>query len=76
MQYFWLLSGLYMGWSLGCNDPSHIFGTAYITKMLKWKTIATLLCVFIIMQAFITEHKSRLSSSSSMQGKKAAAKNG
>ena len=53
MQYFWLLSGLYMGWSLGVNDPSHIFGTAYITKMLKWKTIATLLCVFIIIGALL-----------------------
>ena len=53
MQYFWLLSGLYMGWSLGVNDPSHIFGTAYITKMLKWKTIATLLCVFIIVGALL-----------------------
>ena len=53
MQYFWLLSGLYMGWSLGVNDPSHIFGTAYITNMLKWKTIATLLCVFIVIGAFL-----------------------
>jgi len=53
MQYFWLLSGLYMGWSLGVNDPSHIFGTAYITNMLKWKTIATLLCVFIIIGALL-----------------------
>ncbi len=53
MQYFWLLSGLYMGWSLGVNDPSHIFGTAYITNMLKWKTIATLLCVFIIVGALL-----------------------
>ena len=53
MQYFWLLSGLYMGWSLGVNDPSHIFGTAYITKMLKWKTIATLHCVFIIIGALL-----------------------
>ena len=53
MQYFWLLSGLYMGWSLGVNDPSHIFGTAYIINMLKWKTIATLLCVFIVIGAFL-----------------------
>lgn len=53
MQYIWLLSGLYMGWSLGVNDPSHIFGTAYITNMLKWKTIATLLCVFIVIGAFL-----------------------
>ncbi|MBO7094170.1 MAG: anion permease [Spirochaetia bacterium] len=53
MQYFWLLSGLYMGWSLGVNDPSHIFGTAYITNMLKWKTIAILLCVFIIVGALL-----------------------
>lgn len=42
-----------MGWSLGVNDPSHIFGTAYITNMLKWKTIATLLCVFIIIGALL-----------------------
>lgn len=53
LSYLWLISGLYMGWSLGVNDPSHIFGTAYITKMLKWKTIATLLCVFIIIGALL-----------------------
>lgn len=53
LSYLWLISGLYMGWSLGVNDPSHIFGTAYITKMLKWKTIAILLCVFIILGAVL-----------------------
>jgi len=51
--YLWLISGLYMGWSLGVNDPSHIFRTAYITKMLKWKTIAILLCVFIVLGALL-----------------------
>ena len=40
--------------------------SAWWTKIV----VGALLCVFIIMQAFITEQKSRISSSSSMQGKK------
>lgn len=53
MQYLWLLSGLYMGWSLGANDPSHIFGTAVITKMMKYRTVIILLCTFIVIGAVL-----------------------
>ncbi len=42
--------------------------SAWWTKIV----VGALLCVFIMMQALITEHKSKLSSSSSMEGKKTA----
>ena len=47
--------------------------SAWWTKIV----VGALLCVFIVMQALITEHKSKLSSTSSMEGKKtASASNG
>ncbi|HCB92443.1 MAG TPA: sugar ABC transporter permease YjfF [Selenomonas sp.] len=42
--------------------------SAWWTKIV----VGALLCVFIVMQALITEHKSKLSSTSSMEGKKTA----
>ncbi len=51
MVYIWLLSGLYMGWSLGANDPSYIFGTAILTKMIRHRTTVILLCLFAVIGA-------------------------
>lgn len=51
MSIIFLLSGLYMGWSLGANDPSHIFGTAVVTNMIKYRTVIILLCIFLCLGA-------------------------
>ena len=51
MSILFLLSGLYMGWSLGANDPSHIFGTAVVTNMIKYRTVIILLCIFLCLGA-------------------------
>ena len=48
---FFLSSGLFLGWSLGANDASNIFGTAVGTKMLKFKTAALIGSVFVILGA-------------------------
>ncbi len=49
--FLFLSSGLFLGWSLGANDASNIFGTAVGTKMVKFKTAATIAAIFIIIGA-------------------------
>ena len=46
-----LSSGLFLGWSLGANDASNIFGTAVGTKMVKFNTAAVIASVFVILGA-------------------------
>lgn len=45
---FFLSSGLFLGWSLGANDVSNIFGAAVGSKMLKFKTAAIIASIFIV----------------------------
>lgn len=49
--WFFLSSGLFLGWSLGANDASNIFGTAVGTKMVKFNTAAVIASVFVILGA-------------------------
>lgn len=49
--FIFLSSGLFLGWSLGANDVSNIFGAAVGSKMLKFKTAAIIASVFIILGA-------------------------
>lgn len=52
ISYFiFLSSGLFLGWSLGANDAANIFGTAVGSKMLKFRTAATIASIFIIIGA-------------------------
>lgn len=52
-MYLFLLSGLFLGWSLGANDASNIFGTAVGTRMVKFKTAAIIGSIFVILGAII-----------------------
>jgi PiT family inorganic phosphate transporter len=54
MIFFFLASGLFLGWSLGANDGANVFGTAVGTRMLKFKTAATICAVFVIIGAVIS----------------------
>jgi inorganic phosphate transporter, PiT family len=51
MFFFFLLSGLFLGWSLGANDAANVFGTAVGTRMIRFKTAAIVLSVFVIIGA-------------------------
>ncbi len=52
LSYFiFLSSGLFLGWSLGANDAANVFGTAVGTKMLRFKTAATIASICIILGA-------------------------
>jgi PiT family inorganic phosphate transporter len=46
-----LSSGLFLGWSLGANDASNVFGTAVASKMITFTTAAVICTVFVILGA-------------------------
>ena len=47
-----LVSGVYLGWALGANDASNIFGTAVASRMLRFWTAAILCSVFVVLGAY------------------------
>jgi len=49
-----LLGGIFLGWSLGANDASNVFGTAVSSHMLKFRTAALLACTFVVLGAVIS----------------------
>lgn len=42
-----------MGWSLGSNDASNVFGTAVAARMVSFRTAAILCAVFVVLGAVI-----------------------
>jgi PiT family inorganic phosphate transporter len=48
---FFLSSGLFLGWSLGANDASNVFGTAVGARMIRFRTSAILCSLFVILGA-------------------------
>ena len=46
-----LSSGLFLGWSLGANDASNVFGTAVASRMISFTTAAVVCSVFIVLGA-------------------------
>ena len=54
MTLFFLLSGLFLGWSLGANDAANVFGTAVGTRMVKFSTAAFICSAFVILGAVIS----------------------
>lgn len=53
MILFFLTSGLFLGWSLGANDASNVFGTAVGSKMLSFRKAAIIASVAVIVGAVI-----------------------
>jgi len=53
MIYFFLLSGLFLGWSFGANDTANIFGTAVETKMISFKQAALIAAIFVTLGAVL-----------------------
>ena len=54
MIWFYLLSGLFLGWSLGANDAANVFGTAVGSKMVRFRLAAIVASVFVIIGAVIS----------------------
>jgi len=49
--FFFLTSGLFLGWSLGANDAANIFGTAVGSKMIRFRAAAIIAGIFVIIGA-------------------------
>lgn len=49
--WFFISSGLFLGWSLGANHAVNVFGTAVVSKMVKFRTAAAIAGVFVILGA-------------------------
>lgn len=49
MSFFLLISGLFLGWSLGANDAGNVFGAAVETRMIRFKTAALIASIFVIL---------------------------
>lgn len=48
-----VVSGIFLGWSLGSNDASNVFGTAVASRMVRFSTAAALCSVFIVAGALL-----------------------
>ncbi len=46
-----LSSGLFLGWSLGANDASNVFGSAVGSRMVRFSTAAFICSLFVIIGA-------------------------
>jgi inorganic phosphate transporter, PiT family len=53
MILFFLTSGLFLGWSLGANDASNVFGSAVGSKMIYFRKAAIIASIFVILGAVI-----------------------
>ena len=56
MIYLLLLSGLFMGWSLGTNDAANAFGTAVATRVVSYRVAVIIIAIFVIVGAFAGGH--------------------
>jgi len=52
-MFTWFSSGAFLGWSLGANDASNIFGTAVASRMVKFRTAAIITSVMVILGGVI-----------------------
>jgi PiT family inorganic phosphate transporter len=51
MFLIFILSGLFLGWSLGANDAANVYGTAVGTQMIKFRTAAIACSAFVMSAA-------------------------
>lgn len=53
MIYFFLISGLFLGWSLGANHTANVFGTAVASKMVRFGTAAAMCSLFVVLGSVV-----------------------
>ncbi len=53
MILIFLTSGLFLGWSLGANDASHVFGSAVGSRMVTFRKASIIASVFVILGAVL-----------------------
>ncbi|NSW94435.1 MAG: inorganic phosphate transporter [Bacteroidales bacterium] len=53
MILLYLVSGLFLGWSLGANDASNLFGSAVGSRLVSFRKAAVVASVFVIIGAVV-----------------------
>lgn len=53
MFLFFISSGLFLGWTLGANDASNVFGSAVGSKMIRFKQAAIIASIFVVLGAVL-----------------------
>jgi len=53
MFLFFISSGLFLGWTLGANDASNVFGSAVGSKMIHFKQAAIIASIFVVLGAVL-----------------------
>jgi len=48
-----ILSGVFLGWSLGANDSANIFGTGVTTGIVRYRTAIWLTAAFVMLGALV-----------------------
>lgn len=52
--WFFICSGLFLGWSLGANHAVNVFGTAVTSRMLRFRTAAIIGAIFATLGAVLS----------------------
>lgn len=52
-MFLFLSSGLFLGWTLGANDASNVFGSAVGSKMIRFKQAAIIASIFVVLGAVL-----------------------
>jgi len=52
-----IISGIFLGWTLGSNDSANIFGTGVAAKIIEYRTAIILISIFVILGAVVEGEK-------------------
>jgi PiT family inorganic phosphate transporter len=52
-----IISGIFLGWTLGSNDSANIFGTGVAAKIIEYRTAIILTSAFVILGAVVEGDK-------------------
>ena len=52
-----IISGIFLGWTLGSNDSANIFGTGVAAKIIRYRSAIILTSVFVILGALVEGEK-------------------
>ena len=53
VEMYPLLGGVWLGWALGANDASNVFGTAVASRMVRFRTAVVLSSLFVLAGALV-----------------------
>jgi inorganic phosphate transporter, PiT family len=52
-----IISGIFLGWTLGSNDSANVFGTGVATKIIRYRTATIVISIFVILGAIAEGEK-------------------